>query len=139
MLYTLAYVQHDFCVGDLTLHSPRRASMAGSVPDVTAHLLDDAQPDAMSQAEPLAAQEIVGTAPEVVAPVVAGLPVRPVGEFPAHAKHVRKKRETGCDVVEKLRRKDCFDCETIKHVTPELQQAQPWSVYSVSRSVRLLW
>ena len=66
--------------------------MAGSVRDVTAHLLDDAQPDAMSQAEPLAVQEIVGTASEVVAPVVAGLPVRPVGESPAH---VRKKRQTG--------------------------------------------
>ena len=73
-------------VGDLTLHSPRRASMAGSVRDVTAHLLDDAQPDAMRQAEPLAVQQIVGTAPEVPAPVLAGLPARPVGEPTAYAK-----------------------------------------------------
>lgn len=73
-------------VGDLTLHSPRRASMAGSVRDVTAHLLDDGQPDAMSQAEPLAVQQIVGAVPEVPAPVVARLPARPVGEPTAYLK-----------------------------------------------------
>lgn len=73
-------------VGDLTLHSPRRASMAGSVRDVTAHLLDDAQPDAMSQAEPIAVQQIVGTVTELAAPVVAGLPARPAGEPTAYSK-----------------------------------------------------
>ena len=67
------------CAGELTLHSPRHASMAGSVRDVTAHLLDDAQPDAMSQAEPLAVQEIVQTVSEVPAPVAA-MPSRPAGE-----------------------------------------------------------
>lgn len=65
--------------GELTLHSPRRASMAGSVRDVTAHLLDDAQPDAMSQAEPLTVQQIVQAVSEVPAPVAA-LPSRPAGE-----------------------------------------------------------
>lgn len=53
--------------------------MAGSVRDVTAHLLDDAQPDALSQAEPLAVQEIVQTVSEMPAPVAA-LPSRPTGE-----------------------------------------------------------
>lgn len=53
--------------------------MAGSVRDVTAHLLDDAQPDALSQAEPLVVQQIVQTVAEVPAPDVA-LPCRPAGE-----------------------------------------------------------
>lgn len=53
--------------------------MAGSVRDVTAHLLDDAQPDAMSPAEPLVVQQIVQTVAEVAAPDVA-LPCRPAGE-----------------------------------------------------------
>ena len=53
--------------------------MAGSVRDVTAHLLDDAQPGAMSQAEALAVQEIVQTVSEVAAPVDA-MPSRPAGE-----------------------------------------------------------
>ena len=34
-------------------------SMAGSVRDVTAHLLDDAQPDALSPAQPVQVQQIV--------------------------------------------------------------------------------
>lgn len=64
--------------GELTLHSPRRASMAGSVRDVTAHLLDDAQQDAMSQAEPLAVQQTLQTVTEVAGPL-PGLPARPAG------------------------------------------------------------
>lgn len=66
-------------VGELTLHSPRRASMAGSVRDVTAHLLDDAQPDALSQAEPLVVQQVVQAVAEVPVPDVAS-PCRPAGE-----------------------------------------------------------
>ena len=57
--------------------------MAGSVKDVTAHLLDDAQPDAMSQAEPLAVREIVQTVNEVPASVAAP-PSRLAGEPTAH-------------------------------------------------------
>ncbi|DBB09035.1 TPA: hypothetical protein ACH3X3_007660 [Trebouxia sp. C0006] len=64
--------------GDLTMHSPRRASMAGSVRDVTAHLLDDAQPDPMSQAEPIVAQQVVQAMVELPAPA-AGLLARPLG------------------------------------------------------------
>lgn len=67
------------CAGELTLHSPRRVSMAGSVRDVTAHLLDDAQPDALSQAEPLVVQQVVQTVADVPVPDVA-LPCRPAGE-----------------------------------------------------------
>ena len=65
--------------GDLTMHSPRRASMAGSVRDVTAHLLDDAQPDPMSQAEPIVAQQVVQAVVELPAPA-AGLLARPLGK-----------------------------------------------------------
>ncbi len=65
--------------GDLTMHSPRRASMAGSVRDVTAHLLDDAQPDPMSQAEPIIAQQVVQAMVELPAPA-AGLLARPLGK-----------------------------------------------------------
>lgn len=70
--------------GELTLHSPRRASMAGSVRDVTAHLLDDAQPDAMSQAEPLVVQQVVQTVAEVPVPDVVLL-CRPAGKPTAQA------------------------------------------------------
>ncbi|DBA97231.1 TPA: hypothetical protein ACH3X1_014979 [Trebouxia sp. C0004] len=64
--------------GDLTMHSPRRASMAGSVRDVTAQLLDDAQPDPMSQAEPVIAQQVVQKMVELPVPA-AGLLARPLG------------------------------------------------------------
>ncbi len=52
--------------------------MAGSVRDVTAHLLDDAQPDPMSQAEPIVAQQVVQAMVELSAPA-AGLLARPLG------------------------------------------------------------
>lgn len=64
--------------GDLTMHSPRRTSMAGSVRDVTAHLLDDAQPDLTSQAEPIVAQQVVQAMVELPAPA-AGMLARPLG------------------------------------------------------------
>lgn len=64
------------------MHSPRRASMAGSVRDVTAHLLDDAQPDAMSHAEPLAVSQIVQTATDAPAPA-ASILARPTGTLTA--------------------------------------------------------
>ena len=53
--------------------------MAGSVRDVTAHLLDDAQPDPMSQAEPILAQQVVQAMVELPAPA-AGLLARPLGK-----------------------------------------------------------
>lgn len=64
------------------MYSPQRARMAGSVRDVTAHLLDDAQLDAMSQAEPQQVQQAVQAVTELPVPVlgpVAGLLVRPAG------------------------------------------------------------
>ena len=64
--------------GDLTMHSPHRASMAGSVRDVTAHLLDDARPDALSHAEPLAVSQIVQTVTNAPAPTASALS-RPAG------------------------------------------------------------
>ncbi len=66
------------------MHSPRRASMAGSVRDVTAHLLDDAQPDALSQAEPVVVQQLVHTVTDSPAPAPILL-ARPAGS--AHVQH----------------------------------------------------
>lgn len=69
--------------------------MAGSVRDVTAHLLDDGQPDAMSQAEPLDVQQIVPAVTDVPASN-AGLSARPAGKLTAlcidscsHEQHVK--------------------------------------------------
>ena len=53
--------------------------MAGSVRDVTAHLLDDAQPDPMSQAEPIVAQQVVQAMVDLPVPA-AGLLARPLGK-----------------------------------------------------------
>ena len=69
--------------GDLIMHSPRRASMAGSVRDVTAHLLDDAHPDAMSPAQPVQVQQIVPSVAVLPSPAPELL-VRPAGTLSDH-------------------------------------------------------
>ena len=89
-------------LGDLIMHSPRRISMAGSVRDVTAHLLDDAQPDALSQAQPQPVLHIVQSTTEVPAVAAASL-AKPIGELNPGLNHccfVRLECGKACQKVQ---------------------------------------